>query len=59
MKSLDAPIQMRVCMCNSPPVMLEKITDFNNRYCNQDEANDPNPVFEEYLTCVACGDNGT
>lgn len=26
-------------------------------YCGEDESNDPNPVFEEYLTCVACGDN--
>lgn len=26
-------------------------------YCNQDENDDPSPEFEEYLSCVVCGDN--
>ncbi|KZM24226.1 Histone acetyltransferase [Ascochyta rabiei] len=26
-------------------------------YCNQTEENDPSPEYEEYLSCVVCGDN--
>ncbi|KAJ4324505.1 Histone acetyltransferase [Neodidymelliopsis sp. IMI 364377] len=26
-------------------------------YCNQNEENDPSPDYEEYLSCVVCGDN--
>ncbi|KAF2867024.1 hypothetical protein BDV95DRAFT_611302 [Massariosphaeria phaeospora] len=26
-------------------------------YCNEDEEHDPSPEFEEYLSCVVCGDN--
>ena len=28
------------------------------RFCQQDEENDPNEEFEEYLACGVCGDNG-
>jgi hypothetical protein len=30
-----------------------------DRYCNEDEDNDPNEEFEEILSCVECGDMGT
>lgn len=30
----------------------------SSSYCNQDEENDPSPEYEEYLSCVVCGDNG-
>jgi hypothetical protein len=30
----------------------------SNRYCNEDEENDPGEEFEEILNCVACSDMG-
>jgi ethanolamine ammonia-lyase large subunit len=42
--------------------MILKIykTSANNEYsfCGESEDNDPNPEFEEYLSCAVCGDNG-
>jgi len=44
----------------STPVVLKKkvMSTDSNRYCKQDEDNDPSPEFEEYLSCAVCGDNG-
>lgn len=30
----------------------------NHSFCGETEDNDPNPDFEEYLSCKVCGDNG-
>ena len=27
-------------------------------FCHEDEENDPNEDYEEYLACAVCGDNG-
>ena len=29
-----------------------------DRFCGEDEENDPGEEFEEYLACAVCGDNG-
>jgi hypothetical protein len=34
------------------------IVNVKYSFCGQDEDNDPNPEFEEYLSCAVCGDNG-
>lgn len=34
-------------------------TDDRNRFCNQDEEHDPGEDFEEWLTCLVCGDHCT
>ena len=28
-----------------------------NRFCGNDEENDPSEDFEEYMACSVCGDN--
>lgn len=38
-------------------VVMRSLT-WLHRFCGQDEEHDPGEVFEEWLTCNVCGDNG-
>ena len=54
----EDPANPNRCMWAAPASFHKSSTNMNNRFCQQDEENDPSEEFELYLACDVCGDNG-
>ena len=53
----EEPVNPNRCMCVKTYSAFRKILTIS-RFCQQDEESDPSEIFELYLACDVCGDNG-
>lgn len=58
MEMKKTSLQTPIAACKDVQSTGEFDSDASTRFCQQDEENDPSEVFEYYLACGVCGDNG-